>query len=280
MINTECPTCGDEFSSEKGMKIHHQKSHGTSVNPSVFCDHCGRGFDNKTKLASHYNKFPEHNKTGTLCENCGIRFNRITYHWNKNDSCRPSLSQKQRQIITGILMGDGSIIRDKNPYMKIEMVSKNYLEYVSRELGVLTRGGIEEYNDSNETYHLVLRNNKDLQEFANWYDTGKKVWPSDIELTPTVLKHWYVCDGSKNKGSVGSPRIIIYMSNEHKNTDKVDNYFESQCLPKPSTYVKRERESGISCSAQFTVEDSEKLWDYMGGPLPDFEYKWPSKRLK
>lgn len=31
----ECPTCGDEFDTERGVKIHHTQSHGVSLNQFV-----------------------------------------------------------------------------------------------------------------------------------------------------------------------------------------------------------------------------------------------------
>lgn len=38
----ECPTCGDEFANEQGMKIHHKRTHGESIaGQLVVCDHCG-----------------------------------------------------------------------------------------------------------------------------------------------------------------------------------------------------------------------------------------------
>lgn len=39
---TECPTCGDWFASERGMKIHHAKAHGESISGAeIECASCG-----------------------------------------------------------------------------------------------------------------------------------------------------------------------------------------------------------------------------------------------
>lgn len=38
---TKCPTCGDEYASEHGVKIHHKKSHGESLKPKITCELCG-----------------------------------------------------------------------------------------------------------------------------------------------------------------------------------------------------------------------------------------------
>jgi len=68
------------------------------------------------------------------------------------------------------------------------------------------------------------------------------------------------------------------MSNEIENTNKVSEYFSNIGLPKPSNYSISKRNSVTkNCNAVWTVEDSQKLFDYMGEPLPDFEYKWPEE---
>lgn len=41
----ECPTCGREYGSEFGMKLHHKKTHGESIaGVPVDCSHCGTTF--------------------------------------------------------------------------------------------------------------------------------------------------------------------------------------------------------------------------------------------
>lgn len=42
---TDCPTCGDEFDTEHGMKIHHTRAHGESIAGRDFvCEKCGDEF--------------------------------------------------------------------------------------------------------------------------------------------------------------------------------------------------------------------------------------------
>lgn len=41
----ECPTCGDEFKGESGVKVHHTKTHGESIaGVESECEHCGESF--------------------------------------------------------------------------------------------------------------------------------------------------------------------------------------------------------------------------------------------
>lgn len=189
-------------------------------------------------------------------------------------------------------MGDGCIdSAGKNPLLYCKMITLEYLEYLKKEFGIMMqevklyktgidiaeiqeRRGInfpkENYNDQ---YYIRTVSHPELHTYREWYNSGKKVWPDDIELTPTVLKHWYCGDGSYDK-TVG--RIEISLANEIDNLEKVENYFIQMGLPLPRWSINdRNMFDGISCKAVWTVEDSKILWDYMGEPLPGFEYKWP-----
>jgi len=217
-------------------------------------------------------------------------------HWHWNPSHRPELTRQQKEIINGLIMGDGSInYSNKNPYIKIEMISPDYLKYIddifgclgtgvklqttakqnakkSKDSGLSPNAKAEDYSD---VYRWRSRTHPYLQKWAKWYKTGKKVWPEDIELTPTVLKHWYCGDGHWNNNY---NRITISMANEVDNTEKIDKIFKNVAVPPPSNYVIYETKDGGSvCNAQWTVGQSKELFSYMGDPLPNFEYKWPEE---
>lgn len=233
-----------------------------------------------------------------ICTHCGNEYQRIANHWSQSSDCsHPSFTDHQREIITGLLMGDGHISRkdSPNPRVQCNMISENYLQYIDEKFGVFGNGvylgrtaeesakqvrerGFNpdaEAADYSDAYMWRSMSHPELQEFSDWYSTGEKVWPKHIELTPTVLKHWYCGDGNWNNSGTNN-NIRISMSNEVENTDKVDQLFEAAGLPSPSNYNISERKAGGKrCDAVFTVDQSQKLCQYMGEPLPDFEYKWP-----
>jgi hypothetical protein len=201
-------------------------------------------------------------------------------------------------MITGILMGDGYIHQSKkNPQLQVEMISPNYLQYVANKFGILG-GKVNLYQTASEgaqrnrktgfrpnadkvnysdVYRWYSMAHPELKKFSKWYSTGKKVWPKDIELTPTVLKHWYCGDGHW-RNYKNTNHIVISMSNESEEKEKVSQIFESVGLPSPNNYEIQKRKDGSeTCNAAFTVDQSKELWEYMGDPLPDFEYKWPEE---
>jgi hypothetical protein len=233
---------------------------------------------------------------GTACPGCGVGYERLGQHWHYNPDHRPSLTDHQHEIVVGLLMGDGCLNRGgKNPYLKVKMVSPNYLDYLDSQFGVLGTGvSLErtaaesakhvrdrgfnpdaDAKDYSDVYGWQSRCLPELHQYADWYTSGEKVWPADIALTPTTLKHWYCGDGHyENAGSHNCIRIS--MANEVDNTDKVEQLFENAGLPVPNKWKINKRPSGgRKCTAVFTVDQSKELWEYMGDPLPDFAYKWP-----
>jgi len=227
---------------------------------------------------------------------CDRSFERLGKHWSGSPSHRPSLTRKMHEITTGLLMGDGSMNWDQNnPRLTVTMTNKEYLEYVddifnemttgvslyktaaesakrSRERGFSENAKEENYSD---LYRMRSRRHPEFSEYVDWYSTGEKVWPSDICLTPVVLKHWYCGDGSyQNKDS---DRITIAMANERDNREKVENMFKKVGLPVPSNWDVRKRKTGrYDCNIYWTQKETRILFQYMGAPLPGFEYKWPN----
>lgn len=233
-----------------------------------------------------------------VCRECGRGFDQIGHHWSHPsvDCEPPELTVTQREIITGLLMGDGTcILPDKTPYVECGTTTRKYLEFLdemfplygqgvrlqmtaenvasqSRKTGFLPDAKAENCSD---VYRWRTKSAETFFEFRNWYSSGQKIFPEDIDLTPTVLKHWYCGDGNLNMGR----RLRIYSSNESDNQDKINRYFENAGLPLPNrvhTY-----QSGYSDSDTNMIvwgrQRSKELFEYMGEPLPGFEYKWPEQ---
>ena len=223
------------------------------------------------------------------CPECGNEYQQIGTHWRYNSDHRVQFTQKQQEIIAGLLMGDGSLYRgNKNPYIQCDMISKNYLEFLHDEFGILSNGvkfhisaedNAQRSRDSGFSPDAKAENYSDQYRWTtishpqlhnwNWYGTGKKVWPADIELTPTVLKHWYCGDGHFNNAG-SNKHIQIAMSNESENTEKVTEMFKRAGFSTSNYNI-----IGNVCDLTFTVDESQRIFDYMGDPLPGFEYKWP-----
>ena len=65
------------------------------------------------------------------------------------------------------------------------------------------------------------------------------------------------------------------------------HWYKSSCNYPPISQHQKEVIIGLlmgddsrrGCNARWTVDESKELFDYMGDPLPGFEYKWPNYNL-
>lgn len=204
----------------------------------------------------------------TTCRCCGEAFSSIGLHWYHNPEHRPSLTDKQMDVAKGVLMGDGCIHRSgDSPYLNCSVVERRYLEYLSDIFDNVSGPISREHRATNDIYRWRTKTHPQFAELENWYSTGRKQFPEGLSINPTILKNWYCCDGCYNRGA-----IEIGISNEVDNRNKIERYFEST----PASISNWDVSSG-SAKIAFTREDTTKLFQYMGKPLPGFSYKWPSE---
>jgi len=210
---------------------------------------------------------------------CGSEYDRIGTHWRFNENHIPELTKKQHEIITGSMMGDGTVVMvgdAKYPQFKLRTNSKEYLKNVRKNmknitypitLGQKTENNVKQNKDM---WRIATPNHPELFKYRDWYKTGSKTWPSDLKLTPTIVKHWFVQDGHKKKRGRGRPAIQIALDNERGNKDKIFSYFESSDCPTPDRW----HEDKYNTRVVWNVDKAEKLWNYMGESLSGYEYKW------
>lgn len=220
------------------------------------------------------------------CPGCGEKFGNIGTHWNRGACDRPDFSETQEEMISGLLLGDGYVSRqkDKNPIFRLQMTNKEFLEWIDSEFGVLSTGvrlqgtaeerakrdresGFNKNADPDQysdMWVLNTRSHDGLSDFAAWYDTGEKTPPTDIRLTPTQAKMWYVSDGSLEKRPRGKIRVQIASSSYVERGCDVLSWFDNSPFnPKlQSGYVR------------FDSDESEEFLSWIGEPVPGFIYKW------
>ena len=141
------------------------------------------------------------------------------FYWHKERDKRkiPEESKGRRlliskdlaEILTGLLLGDGSLIINKGSpsgyYSHGEKHHKFlfWLFNLLQEYGLEWSGKIRESKITNygttgfsaNTYYY-----RDLKEWRNrFYPAGKKMVPKHIKLTPSMLLHFYIGDGNYYK---------------------------------------------------------------------------------
>ena len=232
---------------------------------------------------------------GTVdCPQCGDNYEDlgIGSHWVQSSCDYPQFTQKQYEIVIGSLMGDGSVRRkNKNPYSNLYNTNTVYLDYVRQQFPLLmtdvklkstAEEGVEytrkrnlDYNVSPTEYHdcyrVRTRGTPDLAELADWYSSGEKVFDQDLELTPTITRHWYAGDGNldmshvlRDNGFNSKGNCEITATNERERSHNITKMFQ---------------EAGFDVSfhcdkIRFTVEETKRFLDWIGPAPPGFSYKW------
>jgi len=236
-----------------------------SKSKDFVCESCNSTFTRKDSLNRHINTICSPSENMEVCDYCGNHYTDLGNHYFYNPSHRPGVTSHQSDIITGVLMGDGRINRNsKNPRFCVEMVAPEYIEYLSSKLSPLVScvsddRKIGERNVQQKNC-LETITHPQLEKFASWYSSGDKIFPDDINMNPTILKHWYVTDGNLNTGRYPSIRA----TNESENGEKIESYFNGTPL-----------NTSFSSGTLRFPDSKDKFFEYIGEPLPGFEYKWP-----
>jgi hypothetical protein len=123
------------------------------------------------------------------------------------DNTVGSLTQLQRSVVIGCILGDGYL--RKVPGRKDAFLEVNHSikakEYVDWKYGILRDICVSEpkerkMDEKRTAYRFFTRQHPELTElYEKFYQSGKKVIPRGIELDPIILAVWFMDDGSKTK---------------------------------------------------------------------------------
>jgi hypothetical protein len=117
------------------------------------------------------------------------------------------LTDYQKQVIFGTLLGDGSLhLFFKERYHKLSLeqgsTQEDYLKWKTNVLGDFTSLKPIQYKNST-TWTSRSISHPDFTEFYHmFYNEGKKIVPLNLELlTPLAIAIWFADDGSQSKSS-------------------------------------------------------------------------------
>lgn len=116
-----------------------------------------------------------------------------------------SLTQFERSIIIGSLLGDGyiRIIPGRlNAFLEINhsIKARDYVDYKYTSLQRLCESAPKqrESNEDRVAYRFFTKQHPELTElYHQFYKDNKKIIPKDLMLDPVILAIWYMDDGSK-----------------------------------------------------------------------------------
>lgn len=319
----ECPTCErTDFQSKRGMLKHHTITHGESLLRTE-CDYCGREYTLSQRKEGNtfcsrdcYSKYRSEVYTGKnnpnwtggnsdpniparlrgedpedleKCRECGSTVKSLPSHWSHTDCPYPEITEKQHEILTGLLMGDGWATKQskisKNSSICTEMITLEFLKWLDSELNNISRGiskartaeeGAKIHRKSGfnpnanaDTYSDIYKfstiSHPELNKYRSWYGSRGKKFPDDLELTPLITKVWYCCDGSFHT-STERGQALFACFNESDRINFILELFKEKGF-NPTT---QRNESIIA----FSSDETEDLFEWMGDFCPGFSYKW------
>lgn len=224
------------------------------------------------------------NEDKAECPECGNRYIKIGSHWGANPNHRPDLTQKQKQIAVGWMLGDGCILdHSRNVALQLSNTKREFLEWTKEQFGVLASNGItvadtpeEKAQEARErygvektpehyppTYNLHISSHPHFNQFREWYGGDGMELPEQVELGRVSLRVWYACDGNLDTAQK-TPTPRFSLGKERKNHKRVSGWFGKFGLSPNYSYP------------YLYICDSEKsqFADVIGDPLPGYGYKW------
>lgn len=132
-----------------------------------------------------------------------------------------------KQLLDGLLLGDGTIKFDNYKYkkyfsFKVTSKDKNFLEWIDKQFKnfkIINSWISEDMRNNTHSLYFYI-NSCPYPELiklrSRWYVEREgmnalKIIPKDLELTPMVILHWYLGDGSLNrhKNDNRVPAIVL-----------------------------------------------------------------------
>lgn len=187
-------------------------------------------YRNKEWLGNKYHK--ENLNTYQIGRICKVSDTTIGYWLRKfNYSCRSNgesfhirfgnhfkLSQEAFEWINGEMCGDGYLC-SRSPWSAGFSYASKYLEYIQYIADTLKSFGIEQAGEIIKrqdkkwgcySYSYRSRDYEELLPIHNrWYPDGKKIIPKYLQLTPIMLRQFYIGDGCLKKPKRGRPYITL-----------------------------------------------------------------------
>ena len=126
------------------------------------------------------------------------------------DNTVGSLTQLQRSLIIGSVLGDGYIRivpGRKDAFLEVNhsLKAKDYVDWKYFVLKNICNSEPKERetNEGRIAYRFFTKQDEEITEIYNlFYQDGKKIIPTELEMNPIVLAVWLMDDGSKSNGGI------------------------------------------------------------------------------
>ncbi|MHA2231490.1 MAG: hypothetical protein ACXAB4_03260 [Candidatus Hodarchaeales archaeon] len=121
---------------------------------------------------------------------------------------------------------------------------------------------------TNRSIHMTTQGTIQLyREYQRWYPKGKKLIPRELELSPEIVLHWYVGDGSASK---------YHLDFNTQSFKKLGSEFLAKLLKKEiginghiNSYVASDNKKTYHKILLYSHKESKKFFEYIEGASSD-----------
>lgn len=218
---------------------------------------------------------------------------------NKNDSLgdqvdeiKSSLSDIQKDVLYGALLGDGCLVKHKhgiNAAFSYLSKSRQHVEFVMNYFKEYWKN--KEITDDSYLDHRTNKiysssrvrtyvSSEFTEEYSRWYHSGEKHIPEDLKLTPTVCLIWYIGDGCicnlKRTQSIKLATQCFTKDEQERILIPQLQDFEAKLMM--ADISKRGEQQYFIYIPKRKIK---KFLEYIGPcPFSDYQYKWDYKEYK
>lgn len=204
------------------------------------------------------------------CPSCEKEYKQLSEHWRQSGCNYPEITERQWRILEGMMLGDARLVSKKNriPYLELSNTKKEFLEWFDAEMGCMSTG-VREHGKPLEDHHkqayvCSTRTHPSFSYFNSWYKSGEKK-PPYVELDRLKMMCWYCSDGCVNTSEKRRPTARLSSRKPDVVKQRMKKMIEDIGFNPTWSYS----------HLVFTADETERLFDWLGEPLPGFRYKFP-----
>jgi len=239
-----------------------------------------------------------------ICPDCNLPYKNPSTHFTTSHCERPEISRVQKEMLKGLVMGDGSINhRTRNWAIRWVSINEEFMDWFDwrmGDIGIEVRECKESFEEKRESFkksfdwdedyintlnfHKTYRwssiTHPSIKKFFNkWIKNSEKVFPNNFEISPISTCIWYCGDGGLNYNGKYCSSATITTVNESSNIDNIVESFNKEGLYPKIYKDKRNDKRGehVHTSIVFSGEEMENFFEYIGEAPPGMEYKWETE---
>jgi len=204
------------------------------------------------------------------------------------NSC--NLSSYIKEFIIGEVLGDGSLL-GKGKYTAYYQHGNKHREYIVWLEDTFLKFGIEKIGkirgnlhqcgngSASMVYSITTKTYRELKELRTWfYPKGKKIIPYNLELTPLIVRQWYLGDGSLKKYNARPTAITLATQGFlKKDVENIIKKLLELGVEAKKSKIKNKEQYGIYINRK----SINKFFNYIGKCPKEIEsiygYKWPKQ---